>query len=910
MHGFNQGRESVNDVIDNYNPDVFLLQEHWLTPANLSNFDVFSDYFLIGSSAMSKVIESGILIGRPFGGVAILIKNSLRNITQTISCADRYVIVKIRNYLIVCVYLPCTGTTDRLLLCNNIFDDIWSWREQYVDCNIIIGGDFNVNLDSTDDVAKFVNNFSTRNSLVRCDDLFPRAKTATYINSSLNHQSCIDYILVSSGDQVCGYDVIDPDINYSDHLPLFISLTHPSTVYAKEMRKNDVLTSPQLRWDRADLVSYYDFTRCKLESLLVNVNYLTYHLNANESAYNNNFINQLHDDIVAVLNEGAYHYVPHHRKNFYKFWWDHDMDLLKATSIESNKAWKAAGKPRTGPIFEKRQSSRLLYRKKIRENQNLTKESYSNDLHDALLKKNGKGFWNCWNSKFASHSKCIEVDGCVDANIIVEKFADHFSTCYVAHNTDRANRLFDDYVKLRENYIGLPSNCNGTFDAELVGNIISSLGRGKAAGLDNLTAEHLLNSHPIISTLLAKLFNLMMLCRYVPIGFGLSYTVPIPKVKDCHSKALTCDDFRGIAISPILSKIFEHCLLEKFKYFLTTDDNQFGFKKGLGCSHAIYSVKNIVDRFIKGGYTANLCSIDLSKAFDKVNHHALFIKLMNRHLPVCLLELLEFWLSNSWSCIKWFDVYSPFFNICFGVRQGSVLSPFLFAVYLNDLVDGRYNGRHSFVILYADDILILTSSLTELQRLLHACEEELAWLDMSINISKSCCLRIGPRFDFKCYSILTTNGLPLPWATELRYLGVYILSSRVFKCSQDHAKRAYYRSLNAIFGKIGRSASEEVILQLVSSKCLPILLYASEACGLNKSDIRSLDFVVNRFLMKLFKTANLGIILDCLSYFNFKLPSSLLVIRTHNFLAKYSNCENFICKLFSNSNTATLAHNV
>jgi len=230
------------------------------------------------------------------------------------------------------------------------------------------------------------------------------------------------------------------------------------------------------------------------------------------------------------------------------------MDLLKATSIESNKAWKAAGKPRTGPIFEKRQSSRLLYRKKIRENQNITKEFYSNDLHDALLKKNGKSFWNCWNSKFASHSKCVEVDGCVDGNVIVEKFADHFSKCYVAHNTDRANRLFDDYVKLRENYIGLPFNCNGTFDAELVGNIISSIGHGKAAGLDNLTAEHLLNSHPIISTLLAKLFNLMMLCRYVPTGFGLSYTVPIPKVKDCHSKALTCDDFRGIAVSPIYLK--------------------------------------------------------------------------------------------------------------------------------------------------------------------------------------------------------------------------------------------------------------------------------------------------------------------------------------------------------------------
>ena len=57
---------------------------------------------------------------------------------------------------------------------------------------------------------------------------------------------------------------------------------------------------------------------------------------------------------------------------------------------------------------------------------------------------------------------------------------------------------------------------------------------------------------------------------------------------------------------------------------------------------------------------------------------------MNKHTPVRQLELLEFWLDNSWSCIKCL----LFFNICFGVS----LSPFLFAVYLDDLVDGRYNA--------------------------------------------------------------------------------------------------------------------------------------------------------------------------------------------------------------------------
>jgi hypothetical protein len=69
--------------------------------------------------------------------------------------------------------------------------------------------------------------------------------------------------------------------------------------------------------------------------------------------------------------------------------------------------------------------------------------------------------------------------------------------------------------------------------------------------------------------------------------------------------------------------------------------------------------------------------------------------------------------------------------------------------------------------------------------------------------------------------------------------------------------------MNAILGKVGRVASEEVVLQLVASKCIPVLLYGLEACSVNKTDKASLDFTVSRFLMKLFNTNNVAIIKDC-----------------------------------------------
>ena len=116
----------------------------------------------------------------------------------------------------------------------------------------------------------------------------------------------------------------------------------------------------------------------------------------------------------------------------------------------------------------------------------------------------------------------------------------------------------------------------------------------------------------------------------------------------------------------------------------------------------------------------------------------------------------------------------------------------------------------------------------QLQRIFDICERELMWLDMVINVKKSCCMRIGPRNDYTVSNIVTCDGHKLPWSNEIRYLGTYIVQSRQFKWSLDYAKKSFFCSLNAIFGKIGRNAFKEVILELIRSKCIPILIYGLE----------------------------------------------------------------------------------
>ena len=105
------------------------------------------------------------------------------------------------------------------------------------------------------------------------------------------------------------------------------------------------------------------------------------------------------------------------------------------------------------------------------------------------------------------------------------------------------------------------------------------------------------------------------------------------------------------------------------------------------------------------------------------------------------------------------------------MRQGSVLSPVLFAIYVDDVARCCKNERYLHLILYADDILLLAPSVTQLEKLLRKCEEELNYLDMVINVKKS--EIFGPRYDVRCKEITTSAGNSISWANQMRYLGVF-----------------------------------------------------------------------------------------------------------------------------------------
>jgi len=239
--------------------------------------------------------------------------------------------------------------------------------------------------------------------------------------------------------------------------------------------------------------------------------------------------------------------------------------------------------------------------------------------------------------------------------------------------------------------------------------------------------------------------------------------------------------------------------------------------------------------------------VDLSKAFDRVNHNILFFKLIKRKFPPTVLKLLMIWYTHSIVAVRWNMIHSCTFALTTGVRQGGVLSPILFCVYIDDVVKKLQQsqlgcwvgGCYLGCILYADDLILMSPSVCDLQKLVNLCVDEFSNCDMCIHASKCAVLRFGPRYSKQCAQICI-QGSPGAYCDKTKYLGVMLRSSVKFSVDLSYMKTKFYRAFNSLFHKSSKLRDEVVTLQLVSAYCKPHLLYATECLGLSVTQMRSL----------------------------------------------------------------------
>jgi len=150
--------------------------------------------------------------------------------------------------------------------------------------------------------------------------------------------------------------------------------------------------------------------------------------------------------------------VPRSKKNFFKFWWNQELDALELQSITACRHWKESGKRRSGSVFDEYRSAKASYRLAIRSYQQDDTAFYTNDLHESLVNKRGSSFWKCCKSKFDTKNRTISH---IDGTTIVQKFVEHLSSACSPLSQAGSSNLRNVYTDMRPSYTGNPlSNKN------------------------------------------------------------------------------------------------------------------------------------------------------------------------------------------------------------------------------------------------------------------------------------------------------------------------------------------------------------------------------------------------------------------------------------------------------------------
>ena len=307
---------------------------------------------------------------------------------------------------------------------------------------------------------------------------------------------------------------------------------------------------------------------------------------------------------------------------------------------------------------------------------------------------------------------------------------------------------------------------------------------------------------------------------------------------------------------------------------------------------------------MSNGSTVNICALDISKAFDKINAHCLLLKLMKRRIPINFIVIFERWFNSIFVKVRWGQSLSSFYRFLSGIRQGGILSPCLFSIYIDDVISqiqdkklGCFvHGLFCGIWLYADDIVLVSASVTELQCMIDICVSEIQNIDLSINVSKSKCVRIGRRYKIKLDHV-KIGGCSIDWCDQIRYLGIFIVAGRNFKCNLHENKSNFFKAANCILSKVGTN-NVAVLMSLVVTKCISLLTYGLTSVSLKNYEKSKLDNCLDLFMAKVFGTYNKNILRQCLYYTGY-LPISLFVdLAKMRFMKSFENLSDVNSLLF------------
>ena len=824
----------INHLCDMH--DIVFLQEHWLLPHELNLLaNLHDDFFGVGFSAVDTSI--GMLVGRPFGGTAILYRKSLATIIKIVNTSSwRITALLLHSQVgpVLCcnIYMPTDyGTTDCL---DEYMDMCSKISVLYADNDaafLLVAGDFNCDVNSR--FYYMFSQFCHDNQLI-CSDYARLIDAVTYCSDDGLRQSWIDHVVCSAPvDRLIYSLTVADDIISSDHKP--VSVVFSDLIPRNKTCLQFTVHKPPdtvVNWAKADNI-HISMYQQRLDEYLRCVYLPEYMVRFDSHNCMDNIHHDMLNDYYTHITDAIYHAIDDTmprathltcNKHNVPGWNDlvqEKHDLARQSYLE----WVRSGRPHDNVLLPRMRRTRAAFKLALRycraHEEQLRADAYAANL-DA---NDSKKFWKQVQKDGCNKVKkfAVSVNGAVGDDNIAAMWKTHFESVYSSVNSSYHRQLFESRIN------ALVPGTYTKISMDDIIEILPKLKHNKATGPDRIAAEAFIYGTPRLFAHLSIMFSWFLKFGVLPAKFTQSTIVPLVKVK-CGDLS-DVENYRAIMISNAITKVFEFVLFDKLTSSSYVDEYQFGFKAKHSTGLCTNVLKRTIDYYTERGSYVFCSFVDFSKAFDRVNYWKLFNKLLDDNVAYDVVKLLSFWYSNQSVSVRWQNTQSESFGIQNGTRQGSVLSPFLFTRYIREVLSGIINsnigcnigGCMVNILAYADDLVLLAPSWRALQQLLDKLQVTAGDIDMCCNSKKTVCMIFSPKCRSKIVAYqfpnFTINNEQLSFVNEFKYLGHIINNSQLDDADIYRERRNLFYRCNMLARRF-YSCSVAVKLRLFKSFCL------------------------------------------------------------------------------------------